>query len=163
MKLPIYLILYIFPLITFCQVDYNDEETFRDKMDVTIEELLSTCTGNQRVGISSFNKIQEFWEFSSCYKTNKIISIMYYSNQTKFEELYVIQNDKLIYAKESEIGIPINSFDVITWNCQYYFNNEKLYTHISLGHGKTESENWNPESIIDTFQNRLIELEKIKK
>jgi len=88
---------------------------------------------------------------------------MYYSNQTKFEELYVIQNDKLIYAKESEIGIPINSFDVITWNCQYYFKNEKLYTHISLGHGKTESENWTPESIIDTFQNRLIELKKIKK
>jgi len=60
MKLPIYLILYIFPLITFCQVNNNDEETFRDKMDVTIEELLSTCTGNQRVGISSFNKVQEF-------------------------------------------------------------------------------------------------------
>jgi len=36
-------------------------------------------------------------------------------------------------------------------------------TNISLGQGKTEDENWNPESIIGMYKNRISELNKMKK
>ena len=36
-------------------------------------------------------------------------------------------------------------------------------TNISLGHGKTEDENWNPEAIVEMYEKRISELNKMKK
>jgi len=163
MKLILQLIFVILPLLNYSQDKLGLEEIFRDDMDITVEELTMTCKNNLRNGVSDKNGNKEFWTISSCYNTNEIITISCYKKEIKYEELYIIQNGKLIYAKETEIGIPINSFEVIRWNCKYYFKNQKLYTHISLGHGKTEDEKWIPESINKKYKGRLLELSKMKK
>lgn len=162
MKLILQIIFIFSPLFLFSQDELELEEIFRDKMDVTVEELTMTCTNNLRNGVSDGKGIKEFWTISSCYGTNEIISISYYQNEIKYEELYIIQNSELIYAKETEIGIPSNSFEVIRWNCQYYFKKQELYTYISLGHGKTEDENWEAEAINNKFQKRYRTLSEMK-
>jgi hypothetical protein len=50
-----------------------------------------------------------------------------------------------------------------SWNVEYYFKNNKLFTYISLGTGKTESNDWYPEEIFSFYERRMNELKKVKK
>ena len=58
--------------------------------------------------------------------------------------------------------MPKNHFAQMSWNCELYIEKGKLISLISLGHGKTEDDNWNPEVIIKMYKTRLTELKKIK-
>ena len=49
------------------------------------------------------------------------------------------------------------------WNCEFYIKNGKLIGLISLGHGKTEDDEWNPEIIFQMYKKRIAELSEIKK
>jgi len=49
----------------------------------------------------------------------------------------------------------------MSWNCEFYAENGELVALISLGHGKTEDEEWNPDVIFEMYKNRLTELKKI--
>ncbi|MHA7057780.1 hypothetical protein ACWGOQ_0011205 [Aquimarina sp. M1] len=48
------------------------------------------------------------------------------------------------------------------WNCEFYIKNDTVFTSMSLGHGKTENEEWNPNAIIEMYTKRLQEIEKIQ-
>lgn len=165
MKNIILLLSILFSIIIKAQNDVQiEEEKYRDDIDVAVEEILMTCGLNGSKAISLNNNTKHYWEISEkCYENNKTYIIKYHQNEVYFEEIYITQNDKLFYIKESETRIPLNSFEQIRWNNQYYFKNGLFYTNISLGHGKTEDENWNENDIIVRFNLRIQELNKLKR
>ena len=75
----------------------------------------------------------------------------------------LVHQGELIYAKETQNYMPKNHFTQMAWNCEFYAKNGKLIAIMSLGHGKTEDEEWNPDVIFDMYKNRLTELKRIKK
>lgn len=75
--------------------------------------------------------------------------------------MYFLLNNKLELVMETEIIYPnIPSKDI--WMCVYYFENDKLLYLESVGHGKSESNNWHPEKeSMQMFKKRYAYLTKI--
>lgn len=112
--------------------------------------------------VTDFNGKKEFWRISEGKKGKKIIIINSHDNSLLYEEVYFYQNyNELIYARESIMEMPVNHFVILPWACNFYFNKGKLVTYESIGHGKTETDEWEPESIFEMFKNRLTELKNI--
>ena len=68
----------------------------------------------------------------------------------------------MIYAKEIGNYLPLNDFTQKFWNCEFYIKNRQIISIMSLGHGDTEDDGWDPESIIEMYDTRLIQLKEIK-
>ena len=57
--------------------------------------------------------------------------------------------------------MPINNFVLQTWTCQFYAKKGELISLMSLGHGKTEDDEWNADIIFEMHEKRITELNKI--
>lgn len=64
-------------------------------------------------------------------------------DNAKTEQLFYIHNDELIYSTETEI--LFFGKDSSSWRGTYFFANGKLKDYETLGHGKSELDNWKPE------------------
>ncbi|MGB5981681.1 MAG: hypothetical protein WBG46_06020 [Nonlabens sp.] len=151
-------------LILKAQVDdESKEEGFREEVRLELIENYSGCAlfGTEKA-ISKLNGKIEIWSVCRLDNGNRFISIESYQDETFFQEIYFDKSGKLRYAKEIENYTPKNGFAQMKWNCEFFFQNEELKTLISLGHGKTESESWDPEVIVEMFKKRLSELEQLK-
>jgi|GEM_PF-6675055 len=98
--------------------------------------------------------VPEFWSFADLNDTIRSMKVWYYHDENLYTEYYVEENRKLIFGFEQELFIPYNHRPQQTWNCAYYLKNDSVFYHISLGHGKTESEEWEPDDISIQFQHR---------
>ncbi len=102
----------------------------------------------------------EKWDI--CYTNNqtKIITIKYFKKTVKYEESYFIRSGIFKYAFEQETDQLSGS----SWNCKFGIINEKEAMIISsLGHGKTEDDNWDPNEIIGMYETRLKQLKELEK
>lgn len=146
------------------QDDGFQEDYLREKVNLELMKNYSEC---QPIlienGVSVFNGKTEIWSVCKLDNGNRIIRIESYENEIFYQEVYFELNGELRYAKETENYTPKNGFAEIKWNCKFFFENGKLITNISLGHGKTEDENWNPDSIIEMYKKRISELNEMKK
>lgn len=70
------------------------------------------------------------------------------------------ENDGLIYAEERITWNYPEINDATEWACYYWFKSNELIEYSSLGHGETEHENWEPESIFEQWESRLQELKR---
>jgi hypothetical protein len=150
--------------ISFAQDNRFKEDYFREEVNLELMKNYTACELFwSEKGISEFNGKTEIWSVCNLKNGNRFIRIESYKNETYFQELYFEKKGKLRYAKETENYNPKNGFAEMKWNCEFFLKNGKLMTNISLGHGKTEDENWNPESIIEMYKKRILELNKMKK
>jgi len=109
---------------------------------------------------TKFKIKNEKWDI--CYANNhlKIITIKYFKKTVKYEESYFIRSGKFEYAFEQETEQTTG----YRWNCEFAIINEKQATILSsLGHGKTEDENWDPDEIIGMYKVRIKQLEELEK
>ncbi len=113
-------------------------------------------------GISTLNRKKELWKVYSLDNDKQILEIESYNNGMYYREIYYSKNDNLIYAKDIDRSIPNNSFEISLWECEFFFKNSKLYSEESLGHGKTERDDWNPNVIFRMYEKRKIELNRLK-
>jgi len=99
-------------------------------------------------------KSNETWLY--CKKSNQTEIIIYTrtNNAERFREIYFIEYGKLTYAFEEILSDFINPNNNVTWNCQYGIENDTIYDYVSLGHGETENDEWNPESILDQWKSQ---------
>jgi hypothetical protein len=76
-----------------------------------------------------------------------MISRSFGENNDSVKQAFYYNKDKLIYSTESIISYYItdNVTDSIGWGGNYYFSNNKLIDLVTLGHGKSEEDSWNPE------------------
>ena len=150
--------------ISFAQDDGFQEDYFREKVNLELSKNYSECHPFWiENGVSEFNGKTEIWSICKLNNGNRIIRIESYQNDIFYQEVYFEQNGILRYAKDTENYTPKNGFSEMKWNCEYFFEKGKLMTYISLGHGKTEEENWNSESIIGIYKKQITELNKMKK
>ena len=106
-----------------------------------------------------FKVKNEKWDI--CYASNhlKIITIKYFKKTVKYEESYFIRSGIFEYAFEEETDHLTGSH----WNCKFAIINEKEAMILSsLGHGKTEDENWDPDEIIGMYKVRIKQLEELE-
>lgn len=113
--------------------------------------------------ISNFNGKNEFWSIDEPDTSTRSIYIWSYVGDRLYAELFVEKDGILDFAVEWEKEMPLNHYSQSTWQCVYFLNNGEVVDYTSLGHGKTEDDQWNPEGIITQFGERKAQLEKIKK
>ena len=136
------------------------EEKIREQINAEYLTDLSKCSKDKNA-VTNFNGKTEFWRICETENEKRIIQIESHEKSEFYEEVYYEQNGELVYAKESIKYMPINHYVLQTWNCQFYTEKGKLISLISLGHGKTENDEWNPEIIFEMYKKRIIELNKI--
>ncbi len=120
------------------------------------------CEKSSLANKTHFTSNNNHWTLCENDTKIKTIKITYTkkNKDAEYTELYLIQNGVLIYAFEQEVGIN-NEW---IWNAKYRITNGKYADVLSsLGHGKTEDDNWDPASILSMYKRRVLELKKIKK
>ena len=138
-------------LMFFCVVNAQD---VNQKRLVELRKIVNQIAKqhiNNVQAVTNFDDKTEFWSFGNLGDSIRSYEVWSYQSQYLFSEYYVEQNGKLIYAIESETFIPINHFPQSIWNCVLFVDKGKIINLSSLGHGKTEDDNWNPEEIIEHF------------
>lgn len=120
--------------------DYNSIAKFKSTFD---NQLFNSCT----IGKPHFSKVFN----KTIFKVEKLETNGFKQDVFYYSDI----NYHIIYAKETEL--TIFEKDTITWSCEYFFDDGKLEDWVSLGHGKTEAENWKPQVILEKFQNYLSE------
>ncbi len=148
--------------LVFSQTPQETAQAIRDSIQTEFAENYSNCSSYSKNGITNFNGKPEFWSICELQNENRIIKIVSHSESTYFEEIYFEREQKLIYARETQKYTPINSFEQMRWNCEYYINKNEVISTMSLGHGKTEDEEWDENSIIEMYTKRIQEIEKIQ-
>ncbi len=137
------------------------ERELRTEINILFQANQKECSIQQKNAVTNADAKTEFWKVCNLENGNRIIQIESHSGQTFYQEIYFEKEGQLCYAKETENFMPLNSFTQVAWNCEFYFEKGELATYISLGHGKTENDEWNPESIIVMYQERLKEFAAI--
>ena len=100
------------------------------------------------------------WDICQAKKQTKIITINYKKEEMKYTESYVLRHGKLVYAFEQQMD-DREGYEWI-WNCRYAIVDEKEAEVISsLGHGKTEDDNWNPNEIIGMYKKRMEQMRRL--
>ncbi|QNK78307.1 hypothetical protein H7F37_04260 [Winogradskyella sp. PAMC22761] len=136
------------------------EEILRKKINTQYLAELSKCSQNISA-VTDLNGKTEFWRICETDNGKRIIQIDSHEETALYGEVYYEQNGELIYAEESIKYMPINHYVLQPWTCQFYAEKGKLISLMSLGHGKTEDDEWNPEIIFEMYKKRISELKKI--
>jgi len=84
----------------------------------------------------------------------KYYKTLFVNDGVEFTDVFGMKSEELIYAFES-----INPADGPFWNCQYIIEDGEVVEFISLGHGETESDDWEPESILKQWQERKADID----
>lgn len=112
--------------------------------------------------VTEFDGKIEYWSFGYLGDSIRSYEVWSYQNEYLFSEYYVEQNGQLIHAIEEEKFVPINHFPQSIWNCVLFIDKGKIINLSSLGHGKTEDNDWSPEEIIEHFVVRKKQYTQIK-
>ncbi len=143
------------------ETELEKEEKLRTEINDQYLAELSKCSQNVDA-VTDFNGKTEFWRICETDNGKRIIQIDSHEETVLYEEVYYEQNGELIYAEESIKYMPINHYTLQHWTCQFYAENGKLISLMSLGHGKTEDDEWNPEIIFEMHKNRIAKLNRIE-
>lgn len=159
-----FLILIILFGILSCNAQNQREKEEKTRIDINVEfdKNVSECPSGTDL-VTDFNKKNEFWDICNLDNGNRIIKIQSHKTDTFYQEIYFEKNGDLICAKETEKYMPKNQFTKMIWNCEFYAKKGELISLMSLGHGKTEDDKWNPEIIFEMYKKRIAELNQIKK
>ena len=142
----------------------------------SINKLVTKIDKLSRANSKSFTKeklighkkVKEQWRVFDNKEFSRII-IQYTTDSAgqsvAYTEKYYLKNGSLIYAFESEVFFPTgeNISEGTTWAGDFYFSKGKLIDHVTLGHGRSELDDWDPEKeILQRWKGRKKELTSAK-
>ena len=163
MKSFLLIALFLFPAIVICQ---NKELTI--SIDSMVEKIDRFCKGKTKsytlIKLKNNKEINEKWQYADS-KQFTFINIEYKIDSTVYSEKYYLKKGSLLYAYESELRYfpSLKIDDHSTWAGDFYFANNKLINHVTLGHGKSESDDWDPEKeILQRLRKRKVEINSLK-
>lgn len=145
----------------YSQMTKEEENAYRVQRSDAFYDALSRC-GSGDDYVTDFNGKQEFWQVCEPSTNERILTIFSHKDDFYFKEIYYVKDEELVFAKEIENYQPLNSKPLQAWNCEYFIEDGAIVTLISLGHGKTESEDWDEDEILQMYARRIQELAKIK-
>ncbi|HEY6505931.1 MAG TPA: hypothetical protein VIZ28_18280 [Chitinophagaceae bacterium] len=164
MKPLVFVILFAAPFLSVCQ----EKNTYKLSVDSITKHIdgLSAANGKSYTKEKKLSnkKIKEEWLHFDDKKLS-LIYIEYKIDSTAFIEKYYLQTGALIYAMEQEVSyypsLGANEYSI--WAGDYYFSKGKLIDYVTLGHGKSEDDNWQPEKeVLQRLKQRKTELALLK-
>jgi hypothetical protein len=72
-----------------------------------------------------------------------------------FEEEFFIRNGEPVFAYEKETATKDGEV-IHEWSGEYYFEDGKIFDIETLGHGKSETDDWEPEKEIPKLYRKRI-------
>jgi len=158
------LIIFLIPFSTFGQKEtFNSSaiDKIVDTIDKMSETQSKTFTIQKRLNNKSFI---ENWQYYENRQFSRII-IDYKIDSIAYSEKYYFNGGSFIYAYEAKTmyfpSLGSNAYQ--GWSGGFYFLRGKLIDHTTLGHGKSESDDWDPEKeILQRLKKRNKELESLK-
>jgi hypothetical protein len=72
-----------------------------------------------------------------------------------FEEEFFIRNGEPVFAYEKETATKDDEV-IHEWSGEYYFEDGKIFDIETLGHGKSETDDWEPEKEIPKLYRKRI-------
>ena len=129
-----------------------------DSLSTYLAPYIKNCTNTGYKIIDG----KETWSY--CSLPNKIELLIYKKKDEKtiYKEIYSLQNSGLIYAFE-EIKFNYDNPELrMYWNCIYGIENRNIYDYYSLGHGETETDEWEPQSIFSQWKEHKEEFQGLK-
>lgn len=95
---------------------------------------------NATIHYSYYKKNNEFVRISREWDEQRENYIYSYSDD------FVIENGKKVYASQNETWKLKTDFENLSgWYCQFYIKNNVVFHMPSMGHGKTELDDWDYE------------------
>lgn len=149
------LIPFLLPILCFSQQKRPDSSY--------INEIVRKIDNLSKTGTKTFintkviknKKVKETWQHFDNKQLARII-INYTVDSTDYTEKYYLKDGFLIYAYEGIV-------EYTGWSGGFYFSNGKLIDHVTLGHGKSETDDWDPEKeILQRLEKRKKELASLK-
>ncbi|MBV1877463.1 MAG: hypothetical protein KUG79_07470 [Pseudomonadales bacterium] len=153
------IVLCTLPLRAYSQ--QSTDEEIRAGIDSEFWASFSKCRGVDAV--TNFNDKLEFWKVCNLGNGSRIIQIESFKHPWYFQEIYYERNGELVYTRETENYSPINKFTSLFWNVELYIDKGVIVSMMSLGHGKTERDDWDVGAIFDMFRKRKAELDQLRK
>lgn len=131
---------FIAPIFLSVKLFAQDEHVLlRKKIDSTIRQLEKADGATER-----FRWKLGYYEYKIVDSFIVRIIHSYKAGPTQVtKKFYCRDNGGLIFSSEWEI--TYYGEDSVTWAGSYYFDKMKLLYYETLGHGKSETEEWNPE------------------
>ena len=93
------------------------------------------------------------------------ISRQFSEKKDTIRQTFYIEDGLLIYATEKIISCSPgkNSTDTSIWSGNFYFSKGKLIDHVTLGHGKSEQEDWIPgQEMLTAFSESKRDIQRYK-
>jgi hypothetical protein len=76
------------------------------------------------------------------------------------EEVFYLANSALVFSTET-ISNYFLTGDTTRWSCTYYFKNNNLIYYQSTGHGKSETDDWDPQKqVLYNFNTALAAVKR---
>lgn len=94
----------------------------------------------------------EEWTYNQINNNLEIVYVKYQKDEFAYTEEFVLLKSELIYAVEWEEFGSLEANDLTTWNCTYFLKKGSVVDYSSLGHGETERDEWEPESIFQQWE-----------
>jgi len=113
--------------------------------------------------VTDCNGYPEFWTVGQPDAHTQSFRITWYHEDQLYSEIYLLKDGRLVYVLEEVKRMRLNHYTQSVWRCEYFIKDDRIIDYTSLGHGKTEDDAWEPESILIQFGKRKAELEKIGK
>ena len=162
--LRILLIPFLIPILGFSQQKEPDSSSINE----IVRKIDKLSEANNRIFVNdkliNNKKVEENWQHFDNKKLSRI-AIDYIIDCGAYSEKYYFKEGSLIYAYESivfflpDLGIDQGA----VWAGDFYFAKGKLIDHVTLGHGKSESDDWDPEKeILERLEKRKKELRSLK-
>ncbi len=136
--------------------EHQDKSSYREVVRLLFRKEYSKAY--PEYGISILNGKKELWKISSLENGKQILEIESYDNGKFCREVYYGKNGVLMYAVDSDSYIKENSIQCDIWKCEFFIKDGRIYSEESLGHGKTERDDWDPNIIFQMFKKRKKEL-----
>jgi hypothetical protein len=128
----------------------QDLEKLKAAIDVEVERISKLSeSATEGFSIQAMKKRLHYIRYN--YVVNKSgyvkISRQFSNKNDTIQQTFYLKAGKLIHATEiiTSYFNDKGKADSITWSGGFYFADGKLIDHITLGHGKSELETWNPE------------------
>jgi ribosomal protein L17 len=128
----------------------QDTNALKKSIDIEVERI----DNDKRLSSTSFSieamkKVLHYISYNYVESKSGYIRIsrQYYHKNDSISQTFYLNGGQLIYATEMIVTYynENDKTDHITWGGSFYFSKGKLIDYITLGHGKSELENWKPD------------------
>jgi hypothetical protein len=142
-----------FLFISFILISANafgqNIEAEKARIDVEVQRIDQPGKlATKNFTIQALKKVLHYIRYEYVVDKNNYLKIsrqFSYKNDS-IQQVFYLQNDRLIFAKETIVSYFTDKDrrDTVLWAGVFYFSRGKLIDHTTHGHGKSELDMWNP-------------------